>query len=74
MYMYINFVFLLWGSKLKYSGNLLLTASSWKIAITAIVYMQYHCKKMQKNTGKEVKTTMQELWLYSFGIQSFVLH
>ena len=31
-------------------------------------------KKLQKNTGKEVKTTMQKLWLNSFGIQLFVLH
>lgn len=30
--------------------------------------------KIAKNTGKEVKTTMEKLWLNSFGDQSFVLH
>lgn len=67
MYMYMNFVFLLWGSKFKYFGNLLLTASSWKIAITAIAYMQYHCRKIAKkywqaSQDNHAKTVVELVW------------
>lgn len=54
--------------KNRYYGN------SKTLPVTLLCLHAIPMQKIAKNTGKEVKTTMQKLWLNSFGNQSFVLH